>query len=81
MTDLRHWLESIGLGQYADLFIKNDIDDDVLVDLSEQDLEKLGISLGHRKKLLKAISGYCASSSPIPCQRGRETDRYRRYQA
>jgi SAM domain (Sterile alpha motif)/Adenylate and Guanylate cyclase catalytic domain len=69
MTDLRHWLESIGLGQYADLFIQNDIDRDVLVSLDEQDLEKLGISLGHRKKLLKAISEYCGAVAPTPGRR------------
>jgi hypothetical protein len=26
MIDLQHWLEKIGLAQYADLFAKNDID-------------------------------------------------------
>ena len=55
MTDLQHWLEEIGLAQYADLFVKNDIDWGVLPDLTEQDLEKLGVSLGHRKKLIRAI--------------------------
>ena len=53
MTDLQHWLEEIGLAQYADLLVKNDIDWEVLPELTEQDLEKLGVSLGHRKKLLK----------------------------
>src|SRR5215472_12959722 len=56
MTDLRQWLEKIGLAQYADVFVKNDIDWEILPELNEQDLEKLGISLGHRKKLIKAIS-------------------------
>jgi class 3 adenylate cyclase len=61
MTDLREWLESKGLGQYADLFIKHDIDGDALAQVDDQDLEKLGISFGHRKKLLKAVSEYCGS--------------------
>src|SRR5215472_2721826 len=56
MTDLRQWLEKIGLAQYADVFVKNDIVWEILPELSEQDLEKLGVSLGHRKKLIKAIS-------------------------
>src|SRR5262245_65166399 len=64
MTDLRHWLETIGLGHYAELFSKNDIDREVLASLDEQDLEKLGVSLGHRKKLLKAIPEYCGSAAP-----------------
>jgi class 3 adenylate cyclase/predicted ATPase len=59
MTDLQHWLETIGLTQYADLFAKNDIDWEILPELTEHDLEKLGVSLGHRKKLLKAIQARC----------------------
>ena len=62
MTDLQHWLEEIGLAQYADLFGKNDIDWEVLPELTEQDLEKLGVSLGHRKKLIKAIQASCTAS-------------------
>ncbi|UVO31039.1 AAA family ATPase [Bradyrhizobium arachidis] len=62
MTDLRHWLEEIGLAQYADLFATNDIDWEILPDLTERDLEKLGVSLGHRKKLVKAIQARCGSS-------------------
>jgi class 3 adenylate cyclase/predicted ATPase len=62
MTDVRELLESIGLGQYAEVFIKNDIDCDVLAQVDEQDLEKLGVSFGHRKKILKAVSENC---SPI----------------
>jgi len=56
MSDISNWLESIGLGQYADLFAQNGVDLDVLPDLSEQELENLGVSLGHRKKLLKALA-------------------------
>ena len=56
MSDLRNWLESIGLGQYADLFAQNDIDRDVLADLGERELKSLGVSLGHQKKLLKALA-------------------------
>lgn len=63
MSDLRNWLESIGLGQYADLFAQNDIDRDVLADLGERELENLGVSLGHRKKLLKALAQHDRSPS------------------
>jgi class 3 adenylate cyclase/tetratricopeptide (TPR) repeat protein len=49
------WLAEVGLPQYTHAFAENDIDLAVLPDLSEQDLEKLGVSMGHRKKLLKAI--------------------------
>jgi class 3 adenylate cyclase/predicted ATPase len=54
-TDIAEWLGRQGLGQYAQTFAENHIDYSVLPDLTEVDLEKLGISLGHRKKLLRAI--------------------------
>jgi predicted ATPase/class 3 adenylate cyclase len=62
MTDLQHWLEEIGLAQYAELFASHDIDWEILPDLTERDLEKLGVSLGHRKKLVKAIQTRCGST-------------------
>jgi hypothetical protein len=46
----------LGLSRYAETFRDSDIDADVLPDLAETDLEKLGVSLGHRKKLLRAIA-------------------------
>jgi class 3 adenylate cyclase/tetratricopeptide (TPR) repeat protein len=54
--DLCHWLQHIGLGQLADTFAANDIDLDVLPDLSDEDLKELGFSLGHRRRLLRAIA-------------------------
>ena len=54
--DVRKWLEDLGLGKYVETFLANDVDLDVLRDLSESDLERLGLSLGHRKKLLRAIT-------------------------
>ena len=55
--DILEWLEELGLGQYSDAFVENEIDFDLLVDLADADLEKLGIAaLGHRKRLLRAIS-------------------------
>jgi class 3 adenylate cyclase/predicted ATPase len=65
MTDLQKWLDDIGLGQYADLFAKNDIDHEVLQELDDQDLIKLGISFGHRKKLLKAVAAYHSPASGV----------------
>lgn len=56
MSDLRGWLETQGLEEYADTFASNRIDLDVLADLTEADLEKLSIPLGDRKRLLKAIA-------------------------
>jgi class 3 adenylate cyclase/predicted ATPase len=56
MPDIAPWLDQLGLGQYAPAFLENDIDFEVLPDLTEGDLERLGLSLGHRKKLLRAIA-------------------------
>ena len=53
--DVGGWLRGLGLGQYEATFRESEIDADVLPDLTEVDLEKLGIPLGHRKRLLRAI--------------------------
>lgn len=49
------WLRDLGLVQYEDRFRENEIEADVLLDL-EADLEKLGLPLGPRKRILKAIA-------------------------
>ena len=52
MLQITDWLQKLGLGQHADRFAENDIDFAVLADLTDQDLEKIGVaSLGHRRKL------------------------------
>ena len=56
MSDLAAWLETLGLGQYAAAFAANDVDRDALPYLSDQELKELGLSLGHRKKLLNAVA-------------------------
>src|SRR6516162_3193202 len=58
--DVGGWLRSLGLGQYEALFRASEIDADILPELTEVDLEKLGVPLGHRKRLLRAISGLVA---------------------
>ena len=65
MTSVRQWLDSLGLGQYAEVFEANDIDEEILADLTLEDLATLGVdSLGHRKKLLKAISTLDSAATP-----------------
>jgi class 3 adenylate cyclase/predicted ATPase len=54
--DVGVWLRGLGLGQYEATFRESEIDIDVLPELTEPDLEKLGVPLGHRKRLLKAIT-------------------------
>ena len=50
------WLENMGLGIYREAFEKNAITWDVLPELNQGDLESLGVLLGHRKILLRAIA-------------------------
>jgi class 3 adenylate cyclase/tetratricopeptide (TPR) repeat protein len=55
------------LEQCADAFEANDIDLDVLPDLTEHDLERLGVTLGNRRRLLKAIADRAsAGNAPAP---------------
>jgi predicted ATPase/class 3 adenylate cyclase len=66
VDELECWLASLGLAQLADVLRANEVDLAVLPELTEADLEKLGISLGHRKKLLKATARLPRHSSPLP---------------
>src|SRR5580658_3222815 len=57
MGQVTDWLDKLGFGQYAQRFAENDIDFAILHDLTDHDLEKIGVpSLGHRRKLLRAIA-------------------------
>lgn len=65
MSELRDWLRGNNLEQYADAFEANDIDLDILPDLDDHDLEQLGLSLGNRRRLLKAIAALNTEAAPI----------------
>ena len=56
MRGIAEWLNSIGLPEYAQRFTENGIDLSVLRDLTDQDLKDLGVLLGHRRKILRAIA-------------------------
>src|SRR5262249_9364847 len=62
MKGIAQWLASIGLERYTQRFIENAIDGDVLPELTEGDLKKLGIPLGDRKRLIRAIKAMAAGS-------------------
>jgi len=57
------WLQDLGLERYARTFRDNDVDLDVLSELTEVDLEELGIPSGHRRKLLRAIARLSAPAA------------------
>jgi class 3 adenylate cyclase/tetratricopeptide (TPR) repeat protein len=52
---IREWLEGLGMARYADAFERDDIDEVVLAELSDHDLAELGVSLGDRKRILRAV--------------------------
>jgi class 3 adenylate cyclase/predicted ATPase len=56
MQQVADWLEKLGMSEYAQRFAENRIDFSVLPDLTDQDLEKLGVVLGDRRKMLRAIA-------------------------
>jgi class 3 adenylate cyclase/predicted ATPase len=56
MQQIADWLEKLGLSEYAERFAESDVDTSVLRDLTDQDLKELGVSLGHRRKMLRAIA-------------------------
>jgi hypothetical protein len=56
MHKIAEWLEKLGMSEYAQRFAENRIDFSVLRDLTDQDLKDLGVVLGDRRKLLRAIA-------------------------
>ena len=64
-TNVDAWLRELGLDQYARAFRDNDIDGDILPDLTADDLIGLGVaSIGHRRKLLAAIAALHEAQLP-----------------
>ena len=68
MQQIADWLEKLGMSEYVERFAESDIDTSVLHDLTDQDLKELGVSLGHRRKMLRAIAELSgvAPTSPQP---------------
>ncbi len=64
-SDVREWLEGLGLGKYAEIFAANDVDDRALPHLDREDLKELGVSLGHRKIILAAIAELNAQKNAV----------------
>ena len=66
--DVGGWLRNLGLGQYELAFIENAIGADILPELTEGDLEKLGVPLGDRKRLIKAIKALAGWTLAAGCE-------------
>lgn len=80
--DVAAWLKDLGFERYVSAFRDNDIDAEVLPELTAEDLISIGVtSVGHRRKLLKALAGLgiavptavAATPAPLtPAQLGAE---------
>ena len=71
MQQIADWLEKLGMSEYAQRFAENGVDLSVLPDLTDQDFKEMGVLLGHRRKLLRAIAELndtpaAAASAPMP---------------
>jgi len=65
MSDITAWLEELGLGRYDEVFAENEIEFDVLVELTEEHLKDMSLPLGPQLKLLKAIARLKQASPEI----------------
>ena len=66
MQQIADWLKKLGMSEYAERFAESDIDTSVLRDLTDQDLKELGVSLGHRRKMLRAIAELAGANPTSP---------------
>jgi class 3 adenylate cyclase/predicted ATPase len=85
MQPIADWLKKLGMSEYAARFAENDIDIAVLPDLTDQHLKDLGVSLGHRLKMLRAIrdlggasAALTAPPAPMATEPARRDDAERR---
>jgi class 3 adenylate cyclase len=66
-SEIADWLRKLQLSRYEQAFRDNAIDLEILPELNEADLEKLGVLLGHRKKMMRAIAALSeAAPSTVP---------------
>jgi class 3 adenylate cyclase/predicted ATPase/tRNA A37 threonylcarbamoyladenosine biosynthesis protein TsaE len=65
MSEIRKWLEGIGLAQYADAFDANEIGMDLLSQIDDQMLKDIGVSIGgHRLRIRNAIAKLSSVVTP-----------------
>jgi class 3 adenylate cyclase len=70
MINLKQWLTDLGLADHATTFSANGIGGDVVCDLTDADLKELGLNLGDRKRLLKAIAALDTTTpTPVPASK------------
>jgi class 3 adenylate cyclase/predicted ATPase len=85
MQEIADWLKTLGMSEYTNRFVESRIDLSVLPDLTDQDLKDLGVVLGDRRKMLRAIRDLSnapvaatAPSAPVATEPTRQDDAERR---
>src|ERR1700730_8017027 len=68
MQQITDWLKKLGMSEYQERFVESDVDISVLPYLTDQDLKDLGVSLGHRRKMLAAIADLPGGPTPRSVQ-------------
>jgi class 3 adenylate cyclase/tetratricopeptide (TPR) repeat protein len=66
VREISQWLKELGMSEYAQCFAKNRIDFNALRDLTDQDLKDIGVVLGDRRKILRAISALASAAPTLP---------------
>ncbi len=78
MQQVADWLDRLDMSEYAQRFAKNRIDFSVLRELTDQDLKDLGVVLGDRRKMLRAIADIDSIENNAPAAPGKATAAQRR---
>jgi class 3 adenylate cyclase len=73
MQQIADWLEKLGMSEYAQRFAENRIDFSILRELTDQDLKELGVVLGDRRKMLRAIADINDIEKNAPAAAARAT--------
>jgi class 3 adenylate cyclase len=66
VSAIAEWLASLSMAEYTERFAEDDIDFDVLGELTDHDFDRLGVSVGHRRRMLKAIRERGGSAPATP---------------
>ena len=80
MQQIADWLEKLGMSEYAKRFVENRIDFSIVPDLTDQHLKDLGLPLGDRLKVLRAIRELSGTVSASPQPEARTQDAAERRQ-
>src|ERR1700674_4461355 len=65
MQQIADWLEKLDMSEYAERFAENKIDVSVLPHLTDEDLKDIGVALGHRRKILAAITEFAGAAPAV----------------